>query len=396
MGSSKTRIIYLLEAYANGMASDLEERELFNWLSKTDEDQIVEGYIRQLMDRQDKEEIHAYLDSKRLYSKILAKAKIRKKPTVVRSINLFRVAAASVILLMCSAGLYFLLSKHRKPVMTALHQPPALKNDVLPGRNGAVLKLGTGKTILLDSVSNGVFLSQGSAHIKKLNGQIIFDASRLHADSVTNNTISTPAGRQYAVVLSDGSKVWLNASSSISFPTIFIGKERKVAITGEAYFEVAHNASAPFVVAVNNKVEVVVLGTDFNINAYDNELVPRATLLEGKIKINCPASSNILMPGQQASLNKDGSIHISNHVDTDEVVAWKNGMFQFESATLDAIMRQLARWYDVEIEYRGVTSKHFGGTISRNVNLSQVLKMLELTGEVKFTIQGKKIIAMPV
>lgn len=267
---------------------------------------------------------------------------------------------------------------------------------MLPGRNGAVLKLGNGKTILLDSVSNGVFLSQGNAKIKKLNGQIIFDASKLHSDPVTNNTISTPAGRQFAVVLSDGSKVWLNASSSIRFPTIFVGNQRKVAITGEAYFEVAHNASAPFIVAVNDKAEVVVLGTDFNVNAYDNELVPRATLLDGKIKINCPGGSNVLMPGQQASLNKDGSIHISGHVDTEEVIAWKNGMFQFESATLDAIMRQLARWYDVEIEYKGATSKHFGGTISRNVNLSQVLKMLELTGEVKFMIEGKKIIAMPV
>ncbi|MFI5193293.1 MAG: FecR family protein [Chitinophagales bacterium] len=395
MRLSKPRIIYLLNLYSSGKASYLEERKLLDWLAETDEDQLVEKHIRQLIDRQDKEEAFPGLDSKLLYAKILSEAKIKEKPAAIRPISLLRVAAACVIMI-CSAGFYFLVTRHREPATIALHQSRALKNDVLPGRNGAVLKLGNGKTILLDSVSNGVFMSQGNANIKKLNGQIIFDASKLHSDSVTYDVISTPAGRQYTVVLADGSKVWLNASSSIRFPTIFIGNERKVSITGEAYFEVAHNASTPFVVAVNEKADVVVMGTDFNVNAYDNELVPRATLLEGKIKVSCPAASSVLMPGQQASLNKDGSIHISSHVDTDEVIAWKNGMFQFESATLDAIMRQLARWYDVEIEYRGVTSKHFGGTISRNVNLSQVLKMLELTGEVKFMIEGKKIIAMPV
>jgi transmembrane sensor len=396
MGLSKARIMYLLEAYSNGKASDLEERELLDWLAETDEDQLVEEHILQLINRQEKEDTFTYVDWNLIYSKVLSKAKIKRNRTIVRSFNLGRLVAASIILAVCSAGFYFLVTKNRKSVVIALHQAQALNNDVAPGKAGAVLTLANGKKILLDSVTNGVFLKQGNANIKKDNGQIIYDASAMHPDSVTFNTISTPAGRQYAVMLADGTKVWLNSSSSISFPTMFIGNERKVTITGEAYFEVAHNASDPFVVNVNEKAEVVVLGTDFNINAYDNESVPRATLLEGKIKVRSQSSSNILKPGQQASLNKDGSINICDHVDTEEVIAWKNGMFQFENATIGTVMRQLARWYDVEIEYKGVISKHFGGTISRNVNLSQVIKMLELTGEVKFTIQGKKIIAMPV
>ncbi|MEP7257618.1 MAG: FecR domain-containing protein, partial [Flavitalea sp.] len=209
------------------------------------------------------------------------------------------------------------------------------------------------------------------------------------------NMMATPAGRQYSLTLADGTRVWLNASSSISFPTVFGNKKREVSITGEVYFEVAPVKTAPFVVKHNGNIEVEVLGTHFNINSYDNEATPRTTLLEGKVKVKFQNSTSILKPGEQASLNKEGNISIASNVDLEEVMAWKNGMFQFDNTAIDAVMRQLARWYDVEIEYRGAILKHFGGNISRDVNLSQVLKILELTGEVKFRIEGKKIIATP-
>jgi ferric-dicitrate binding protein FerR (iron transport regulator) len=195
-------------------------------------------------------------------------------------------------------------------------------------------------------------------------------------------------------MLSDGSKVWLNAASSLRFPASFAGKERKVELLGEAYFEVAKNAAMPFKVKVNG-MEVEVLGTHFNINSYENESTVRTTLLEGSVKINNNNSSSLLKPGQQAQVNKAGEIKIINNVDVEEAIAWKEGKFQFDRADIHDIMRQLARWYDVDVEYKGSVSSHFGGTISRDVNLSQVLNMLHLTGEVKFQIEDRKVIVMP-
>jgi ferric-dicitrate binding protein FerR (iron transport regulator) len=214
------------------------------------------------------------------------------------------------------------------------------------------------------------------------------------SSEVLYNTISTPRGGQYELMLSDGSKVWLNAASSLRFSASFVGKERKVELLGEAYFEVAKNAAMPFKVKVHG-MEVEVLGTHFNINSYDNESMIRTTLLEGSVKINKNNSSSLLKPGQQAQMNKAGEIKIINNVDVEEAIAWKEGKFQFDKADIHDIMRQLARWYDVDVEYKGTVSSHFGGTISRDVNLSQVLNMLHLTGEVNFQIQDKKVLVMP-
>ena len=197
------------------------------------------------------------------------------------------------------------------------------------------------------------------------------------------------------MVLADGSKVWLNAASSLRFPAAFTGKERKVELMGEGYFEVAKNASMPFKVEVNG-MEVEVLGTHFNINSYNDEPAIRTTLLEGSVKINKNNTTSLLKPGQQAEVNSAGEVRIINDAGIDEAVAWKNGKFQFDRADIYAVMRQIARWYDVDIEYKGAAIRsHFGGTISRNVNLSQVLNMLHLTGEVKCEVNGKKIMVMP-
>jgi ferric-dicitrate binding protein FerR (iron transport regulator) len=225
------------------------------------------------------------------------------------------------------------------------------------------------------------------------------------SSEILYNTISTPRGGQYQLMLADGSKVWLNAESSLRFPVSFTGQERKVELMGEASVGVAHVSSSlgggreeaagmPFKVKVHG-MEVEVLGTHFNINSYDNESTIRTTLLEGSVKINKNNSSSLLKPGQQAQMNKAGEIKIINNVDVEEAIAWKEGKFQFDKADIHDIMRQLARWYDVDVEYKGTVSSHFGGTISRDVNLSQVLNMLHLTGEVNFQIQDKKVVVMP-
>jgi ferric-dicitrate binding protein FerR (iron transport regulator) len=200
------------------------------------------------------------------------------------------------------------------------------------------------------------------------------------------------------LTLADGTKVWMNAASSMRYPTLFIGNERKVEITGEAYFEVAKNTSMPFKVNVAGKGEVEVLGTHFNINSYGDEPTINTTLLEGRVKMASLTTDDLqfITPGQQACLNSKGQIDLNKNPDIEEVMAWKNGKFQFgEKMDVQAIMRQIARWYDVEVEYKGTVNGSIGGSISRDVNISIVLSMLEKTGEVKFRIEGNKVTVLP-
>lgn len=305
-----------------------------------------------------------------------------------------RYAAAAIIICMLSVSLYFLFKPQPARQISKTENIKSPANDVAPGGNKAILTLANGRSIILDSAANGTLTTQGNSKILKLNGMLSYNTLKNKSSEVLYNTISTPRGGQYELMLSDGSKVWLNAASSLRFPASFVGKERKVELLGEAYFEVAKNAAMPFKVKVHG-MEVEVLGTHFNINSYDNESMIRTTLLEGSVKINKNNSSSLLKPGQQAQMNKAGEIKIINNVDVEEAIAWKEGKFQFDKADIHDIMRQLARWYDVDVEYKGTVSSHFGGTISRDVNLSQVLNMLHLTGEVNFQIQDKKVVVMP-
>ncbi|MEO9021462.1 MAG: FecR domain-containing protein [Ginsengibacter sp.] len=305
-----------------------------------------------------------------------------------------RYAAAAIIICMLSIGAYFLLKPEFQSQISKAENIRMDKNDVTPGGNKAVLTLADGSTIILDSAQNGTITTQGNIKILKLNGMLTYNNLSKKASPLLYNTISTPRGGQYQLILADGSKVWLNAASSLRFPASFEGKERKVELLGEAYFEVAKNASMPFKVKTNG-MEVEVLGTHFNINSYDDESSIRTTLLEGRVKINKNNTSSFLKPGQQAQVNKAGEIRIVNDADMEEAVAWKEGKFQFDRADIHAVMRQVARWYDVDVEYKGPVVSHFGGTISRNVNLSQVLNMLHLTGEVKFEVKDKKVMVMP-
>jgi len=305
-----------------------------------------------------------------------------------------RYAAAAIIICMLSVSLYFLFKPQPARQISKTENIKSPANDVAPGGNKAILTLANGRSIILDSAANGTLTTQGNSKILKLNGMLSYNTLKNKSSEVLYNTISTPRGGQYELMLSDGSKVWLNAASSLRFSASFVGKERKVELLGEAYFEVAKNAAMPFKVKVHG-MEVEVLGTHFNINSYDNESMIRTTLLEGSVKINKNNSSSLLKPGQQAQMNKAGEIKIINNVDVEEAIAWKEGKFQFDKADIHDIMRQLARWYDVDVEYKGTVSSHFGGTISRDVNLSQVLNMLHLTGEVNFQIQDKKVLVMP-
>lgn len=304
--------------------------------------------------------------------------------------------AASVTILLLLSATYFLFQHKKEDRLVATKNNVLQIKDIPAGRNHATLTLDNGKTIMLDSAANGTLAQQGNTDVQKINGQIAYrkTAIAMNTKSVYN-TITTANGNQYHLILTDGSKVWLNAASSIRFPASFTGKERKVTITGEAYFEVAHDATKPFKVEFKNKAganeEIEVLGTHFNVNAYQDEPEMKATLLEGSVRIKNADGVKMLLPGQQARIRSKG-IDIKNNVDVDQVVAWKNGYFLFDNTDIYTLMRQVARWYNVEVHFDGkVTEDGFSGKISRDVPLSNFIKVLQLN-DVKVKTKGRNII----
>lgn len=319
-----------------------------------------------------------------------------------RKLPLGQIAAAVLVLFLFSAGVYFL----REQQPDSQFSGNIYKNDVAPGGNKAVLELADGSVIDLNNAGIGRISHKGSVQITKTRAdQVIWQSGRQEgkdALATRYNTIRTPRGGQYQVVLPDGSGAWLNAASSIRFPAMFNGTERKVEITGEVYFEVARKYRSsdsgqvmiPFIVVVNNQ-QIEAIGTHFNVNAYPDEGPVRTTLLEGSVKVSLPAASKfrLLKPGQQAQATLAKSLVISD-VDLEKAVAWKNGQFHYEMDGIEAIMRQVERWYDVEVVYEGsIPEKKFVGTISRNIPLSKFLDILSYTG-VNFRIEGRKIFVM--
>lgn len=326
-----------------------------------------------------------------MWSAILSS--ITTKKHLVRPLFTRWLAAASVILIILAAGWLWSNSGRQNSSLIATGVNKKTSNDIAPGGNKAILTLADGSTIILDSAQNGMLSQQGNAKVIKLdNGALTYQKENSQETKIQYNTITTPRGGQYQLVLSDGSHIWLNAASSITYPTVFSGKEREVTITGEAYFEVSHNKEKPFLVSVNNAV-VQVLGTHFNVNAYEDEGIMKTTLLEGSVKVSKGDKSVVIEPGQQADVNKASNlIAINKSVNLEEVVAWKNGLFQFDNTDIKNVMRQIGRWYDLDIVIEeNVPYKKITGKIYRNVNVSKVLKIMEAL-KIHFEIQGKTII----
>lgn len=331
-----------------------------------------------------------------IWAGTIEKAGISKKTYRPRTMWM---ASAAALLIFITAAVLFLNQKEPPQQSAAAVSKTA---DVIPGGNKAILTLGDGTSIVLDHAGNGTLARQGNIIIRKsADGQLVYDASapdhnRVDA-SVSYNTISTPRGGEYQVILPDGSKVWLNSASSINFPTAFNGTERNVTITGEAYFEVASNPQKPFNVNAN-KTKVQVLGTHFNIMAYTNEHAVKTTLLEGSVKVSSGDESRLIKPGEQASVT-GGNIRIGN-ANIDEAMAWRNGYFYFKNTDIETMMRQISRWYDVDVEYRGeIPTTVFTGKMYKNVNASKVLDILNYF-KIDFTIEepalpsGKKTIVI--
>lgn len=323
---------------------------------------------------------------------------VDKKP--VHFINWKRITAAAAIFIILVSGSYFLLRKEATQKLVVKKEIQG--TDVAaPNTSNAIITLANGQQIILDSAGNGTLATQGNVTVTKTaDGQIVYNGI---ADEVMINTLSNPRGsKAITITLVDGSKVWLNAESSLGYPTAFTGKERKVEITGEAYFEVVKNAGKPFIVNIAGKENVEVLGTSFNINSYEDEQAIKVTLIEGSVKVNIPSlasrasgTSLIIKPGQQALYQPaiaSPEIKVKSNIDVGAVLAWKNGFFNFDNADLKTVLRQLSRWYDVDVIFEGnVPKRIFGGEMQRDLNLSEVLKLLE-KNNIHFRIEGKKLI----
>ncbi|RKR80362.1 FecR family protein [Mucilaginibacter gracilis] len=299
-----------------------------------------------------------------------------------------RIAIAASVLLFLYTGFYF-FEKRQRPLQTA----QSIKHEIVPGSTKAVLILGNGKKLVLNNAKNGLLAMQGSAEVQKTaTGEVIYTNTEPGTDVPLYNTMTTPVGGEYRLTLADGTQVWLNAASSIKYPTAFKESERKVEITGEVYFEVAHDAAKPFLV-ITGKQTVEVLGTHFNINAYPDESTVKTTLLTGSIRISSVGKVALLKPGEQSQVNERGGITKLDHANIEEAVSWKNGYFRFNNENIRSVMHKLSRWYDVDIKYDGaVSDEGYYGTISKYKTISEVLEMLQQTKGVHFKIEGRRIV----
>lgn len=382
----------LLDKYMSGQASLEEEQRLLNFY----------GSFKDTAGQTDQEE------NNQLGDKIFDRINEKINPTEESSPSFYvyyikQFSVAALILMAISIGLYFYSNRKLTEAPAEQFAEINTHNDILPGNNKAILILADGSRISLDDAERGLLASQGNTAITKTsNGEIVYEKNP--TDKKKNvpvrfaiNTIQTPKGGKYQVRLPDGSKVWLNSASTLSYPTAFTGKERVVKLKGEAYFEIAPNKSLPFRVESDDQI-VEVLGTHFNVNSYDNEDFTKTTLIEGSVKVILNTKSNIsgktrlLKPGEQSSINSSKSDIKIENVDTEKAIAWKNGYFKFKNTPIQEIMREVERWYDVELIYEGnMPTDEFTGFVSNEVNISAVLKILEQSGGVKFTVKGKKL-----
>ena len=378
---NENEILALLKKYQEGT------------LSNEDKDKVDAWYLHKASNSNLQLNEYELEDS---YEYLKAKLPLKQETKVIRIWP--RVAVAASIAVLLGTGIFY-FTKTKEQIPQVAEKP----QEIAPGGNRGILTLSNGKQIVLADISaKDTIAKEGEEDEVTIkmgaNGVITYiinpntDASK--ADANLFNTLSTPTGGQYNIVLADGTKVYLNAVSSIKYPTQFNGDQRIVELDGEAYFEVAKNKNKPFIVKSGDQ-DIEVLGTHFNVHAYDNESVVKTTLLEGSVAVNYKNQKAILKPGQQSNVSEKFNKITIKQVDTEAAIAWKNGRFKFDNADLKTVMRQLERWYGIKVEYRGdVSDVRFNGGTFMNKNLSEVLKVLELSN-IKFKVEGKTIIVYP-
>lgn len=402
------------ELAKNAMKGRATAAELEVLLEALQEDGEQHGELQEIMDdlleidNQKENENLPYKDAAQKYDYILDNVLGSDKvttypqslPVTTPKRKSFYWYRAAMILFVCGLGVLIALSiqKNRRIVFDHLSKVDQSNSKILPGKDKAILTLGDGRQIVLDSVGNGVLADQNGVDIHKVqNGQLIYTQTpsrELAAASkpVPYNSVFTPRGGKYKLVLPDGTKVWLNADSKLKFPTRFMGDQRIVSMEGEAYFEVAKDAKHPFIVQTSRGLNVRVLGTHFNVMDYKGQPFVKTTLLEGSVKVTHGQDSLLIVPGQQVVMGKDGGLSKRSNLNLDKVVAWKNGLFYFDQMHIEAIMQALSRWYDVDVVYEGSPCDDlFSAIMNRDNDIHEILSMLEATEKVHFKITGRTI-----
>lgn len=379
---------FLLQRYINGTATEAEVAGLFAELEKRQDDEEWEAMINEFIMNAPEDADYDPGYWQPMIEKIVH---TKEQATPVRRMARWTWwAAASIILLLCGGAYYFFVNDSQSPPMTTT-QPVAGNDAIAPGRDGALLTLADGTKLTLDSTGNRVIAHQNGAQVVMKNGQLTYLPLPKTSPGIAYNIMSTPNGRQFQLALPDGSKVWLNAGSTIKYPTAFDKNKRIVEIEGEAYFEITKDKTRPFRVKIYGGAYVEVLGTKFNINAYNNEELVKTTLVEGSVRVRANKWAAVLKPGQQASISNDQHSFVQE-VDIAPVLAWKNGYFDFTNADLRLMMRQLERWYDINVVYKGhVPDVVFRGKMDRNVQLSDVIRFLTDFG-IEARLEGRSLI----
>lgn len=368
----------LFERYLNNHASREETAELFQYFQDTNNKEVLEQMIENQLESRDKEELIDKMTLDRVFGKI----DLDTEPQNITSHTWYKITgvAATIILIISISYLFLNRSTYNDHSATIIE----------PGRDKATLVLSSGKTIVLEDVANGKLTEELGTTIEKTeNGGINYTVEGNTDVRVAMNLLNVPKGGQFQITLSDGTKVWLNSNSSLKYPSAFSASERRVELTGEAYFEVSKNKQKPFIVETSlQKVEV--LGTKFNINAYDDESSTQTSLAEGSVRVSCNNNTALLRPGQQSTLT-DQNIAVRS-INMDQVLDWKNGDFNFSNNNLKEIMRKISRWYNIDVIFEGpISQETYVAQISRKKRLNDVLRALQLSGSIKYSIRNNKL-----
>ncbi|MCR8559790.1 FecR family protein [Mucilaginibacter sp. BJC16-A38] len=399
----KAKLQRLVHQYFNDTISRADCVELLDYLNNTNPDEIADVIDTELINFNKGPEFKGK-QSADVLSRIKSDPRFTQQPVVEEAYPVvvkfysgrwFQIAAA---LLVFGTAALVIFNKNISNQTTKKHAFDQQSAAIVPGSNKAILTLAGGKTIVLKNAANGLLAQTGAGNVLKTNnGQILYNAANKTEAAASQdniNTLSTPRGGTYQVVLSDGTKVWLNAASSISYPVAFTGKERHITLTGEAYFEVAKNKEMPFYVSTNN-VQIRVLGTHFNIAAYGDDNEVTATLLEGAVQITKNNAHSMLKPGQKAIINNNSDNIAVSEANIEDAMAWKNGYFIFDDDDIIGIMKKVSRWYDVSVNYQGsVSDQKFGGTFYRSKSITELLQYLGKIGKIHIMIEGRRIIVM--
>lgn len=380
---TNNRLAELFQKYVDKSITEEEYAELFFYIRNPETKEQVLAFMDKHNRKVQSDALVHEIDWDGMYANVTSPKKLVGR----KRISLWKYAAAAAVFVVGSFTLYYVAQE------TEIRKPLAYHNDVLPGGDRATLTLADGSQIVLDKNEKGQLATQGGISIERdVKGDIVYLVKgNSEDDDQKINTLSTPAGGKFSIVLSDGSKVWLNATSSIKFPAAFAKDSRRVEIKGEAYFEIETDKQRPFYV-INGSSEIKVLGTHFNVMAYPDEYRSELTLLEGSVQFTKNGHPELLKPGKQILYTETSNETRQRDANIEEVMAWKNDLFVFNNTNIDEIMKELMRWYDIKVKYEGEKPDiSFTGVIPRNANVSKVLKALELTGDVVFGVENKVI-----